>query len=291
MKIAIVGLGLIGGSMAKAIQKYTDHEVYGIDTDQDTIQQALECGAIRKEIAPNDLKEMDFTIISLHPRQTIDFVLAHVSCFKPGSLVMDTCGIKTAIVQRVTPPLQQQGCVFVGCHPMAGREFSGFRYSVDSLFEKASFIVTPTGDTPAHITEFIKYFAQKLQFGKVVVTTPEEHDRVIAFTSQLAHVVSNCYIKSPTLHEQVGFSAGSFLDLTRVAKLNEDMWTDLFVMNKEPLMHEIDLLIDRLTECRDAMASEDSDRLRQLLREGRILKEESLKVTIEPSYMNMNLPK
>ena len=291
MKIAIIGLGLIGGSFAKAIKKYTDHEVYGIDTDPKTIELALECGAIRRAITPEELTEMDFTIISLHPIQTIEFVRQHLSCFKPGSLVMDTCGIKSAIVNALTEPLQKQGCIFVGCHPMAGREFSGFAYSVDCLFEKASFIVTPHGNTPAHITEFIKYFAQKLQFGKVVVTTPEEHDRVIAFTSQLAHVVSNCYIKSPTLQEQVGFSAGSFLDLTRVAKLNENMWTDLFILNREPLIHEINLLIDRMTECRDAMAAGDSDRLRSLLREGRILKEESLKVTIEPAYMNMNLPK
>lgn len=291
MKIAIIGLGLIGGSFAKAIVKYTDHEVYGLDIDPETLRMAVECGAIRRPITPEELGGMDFTIISLHPRQTIAFAEQHAACFKPGSLVMDTCGIKTAVVDALTPLMKKQGCIFIGCHPMAGREFSGFRYAVDCLFEKASFIITPREDTPAHITEFIKYFAQKLQFGKVVETTPEKHDQIIAFTSQLAHVVSNCYIKSPTLQEQVGFSAGSFLDLTRVAKLNENMWTDLFIMNRDPLVHEMDLLIARMEECREAIQNGDADRLRALLKEGRILKEESLKVTVEPAYMSMNLPK
>lgn len=277
MNVAVVGLGLIGGSFCKAIKKYTDHAVFGIDTDPETIQMALECKAIDAQIAPEELGRMDFTIVSLHPQQTIDFIVEHASCFKKGSLVMDTCGVKTAIVEAVTKPLAEQGVLFVGCHPMAGREFSGFAYSLDNLYEHASFIITPQDNTPAHIIEFIKYFAQKLQFEKVVVSTPEEHDRVIAFTSQLAHVVSNAYIKSPSLQQQAGFSAGSFLDLTRVAKLNEDMWTSLFMMNKGPLIYEIDTIIEKLTEYKDAMLDGDSERLRTLLREGRILKEESLK--------------
>lgn len=277
MKIAVVGLGLIGGSFCKAIKKYTDHRVFGLDTDPETIQMALECGAIEREITAEDLQEMDFTIVSLHPRQTIEFIQKNVTKFQKDSLVMDTCGIKTAVVEAVSEPLAEQGVVFVGCHPMAGREFSGFAYSLDSLYENASFIITPGERTPAHITEFIKYFAQKLQFKKVVISTPEEHDRVIAFTSQLAHVVSNAYIKSPSLQQQSGFSAGSFLDLTRVAKLNEFMWTDLFMMNKGPLIYEIDTIIEKLSEYKQAMLENDSKRLQELLKEGRILKEESLK--------------
>lgn len=277
MNIAVVGLGLIGGSFCRAIKKYTDHRVFGIDTDPQTIQMALECNAIDEAIPPEQLQKMDFTIVSLHPRQTIAFILEHCSRFQSGSLVMDTCGIKTAVVEAVTQPLSEQGVIFVGCHPMAGREFSGFAYSLDNLFDRASFIITPPPNTPAHITEFIKYFAQKLQFLKVVVSTPEEHDRVIAFTSQLAHVVSNAYIKSPSLQQQSGFSAGSFLDLTRVAKLNEDMWTDLFMMNKQPLIYEIDTIIEKLTEYKSAMLKDDNAQLKALLKEGRILKEESLK--------------
>lgn len=277
MNIAIVGLGLIGGSFCKAIKKYTDHHLFGIDTDSETIQMALACGAIEREIQPEELGGMDFTIISLHPLQTIAFLQSHADKFKPGSLVMDTCGIKTAIVEAVTEPLRTHDVVFVGCHPMAGREFSGFAHSVDSLYENASFIITPQPDTPAHITEFIKYFAQKLQFKKVVVTTAEEHDRVIAFTSQLAHVVSNAYIKSPSLQQEAGFSAGSFLDLTRVAKLNASMWCDLFMLNQGPLIAEIDTIIEHLQQYKTAMLANDREKLRQLLHDGSMLKEESLK--------------
>jgi prephenate dehydrogenase len=275
VNIAVVGLGLIGGSFCKAIKKYTDHRIFGIDTDETTLAMALEQGAIHQAIEPKDLGEMDFTIVSLHPRQTIAFIKEHARQFKPGSLVADTCGVKQSIVEAVTEPLAQQGVLFVGCHPMAGREFSGFAYSLDNLFDNASFIMTPPPETPAHIIEFFKYFAQKLQFGKIVVSTPEEHDRVIAFTSQLAHVVSNAYIKSPSLEQEAGFSAGSFLDLTRVAKLNEDMWTDLFLMNRKALLFELDTIIEKLGEYRDAMEQDDGERLKQLLRDGRIRKEKS----------------
>lgn len=277
MNIAVVGLGLIGGSLCKAIKKYTDHRVFGLDIDQKTLEMALECHAIDQAGTPELLGDMDFTIVSLHPRQTIQFILENAKRFKPGSLVMDTCGIKKAVVDAVTGPLDQAGVQFVGCHPMAGREFSGFAYSLDNLFDHASFIITPQPDTPAHIIEFFKYFAQKLQFGKIVVSTPEEHDRVIAFTSQLAHVVSNAYIKSPSLQKESGFSAGSFLDLTRVAKLNENMWTDLFIMNRDPLLFELDTILEKLGQYRDAIADGDDLRLKELLREGRILKEESLR--------------
>lgn len=173
-------------------------------------------------------------------------------------------------------PLKDKDVLFVGAHPMAGREFSGFEYSLDNLFDNASFIVTPFDDTPAHIIEFIKYFAQKLQFSKVVVTTPKEHDKVIAFTSQLAHIVSNAYIKSPSAKQQSGFSAGSFQDLTRVAKLDENMWTDLFMLNKGALLFEIDTIIENLKEYREAIEKNDNNSLKQLLKDGRILKEESL---------------
>ena len=156
---------------------------------------------------------------------------------------------------------------------MAGREFSGFAYSVDNLFEKASFIMTPTDRTPMRVVQEISRLAYNIGFAKVVVSNVEEHDRVIAFTSQLAHVVSSSYVKSPSLLKQAGFSAGSFKDLTRVAKLNEDMWTELFLMNRGPLVDEIEHIIARLTEYRDAIANNDAQRLHDLLKEGRELKE------------------
>lgn len=277
MNIAVAGLGLIGGSFCKAIKKYTENSVFGIDTDDRAIEKALGCGAIDGAVSPSELKNIDFTIVSLHPEQTVNFILENAENFKEGSLVIDTCGVKKAVVETVSEPLNEKGVIFAGCHPMAGREFSGFDYSLAELYENASFIITPCENTPSFVTDFLREFALKLHFGKAVISSPEEHDKAIAFTSQLAHIVSNAYIKSPTLKNESGFSAGSFLDLTRVAKLNEDMWTSLFLMNKEPLLFEINTIIEKLTEYRDALKSDDSVFLKALLREGRILKEESLK--------------
>lgn len=279
MNIAVVGLGLIGGSLCKTIKRYTNHACFGIDTDMNTITSAIEAGAIDSMIPNEKLSQMDLSIIALHPRQTIEFILKNASLFQKGSLVIDTCGVKKEIVDKVTPVLEEQGVTFLGCHPMAGREFSGFQYAQDTLFDNASFIITPSVSTPFGVIDSMKKFALSLGFGKAVVATPEEHDQVIAFTSQLAHVVSNAYIKSPTLQKECGFSAGSFLDLTRVAKLNEEMWSALFMMNRHSLLFELDTILEKLEEYRQALLEKDEDKLRLLLREGRMLKEESLKKT------------
>ena len=271
MKIVAVGLGLIGGSLCKAIKKHTNHLVGGIDIDRKTVKMALSQNAIDYEA--KDVSEADITIISLFPGTIISYIKENADLFKEGSLVIDTGGNKKMIVDEVTDILAERGVTFIGVHPMAGREFSGFEYSQDNLFDHASFIMTPTEKTPPEEMRIIEDLAYSIHFKKVVKASPQDHDRIIAFTSQLAHVVSNAYIKSPTHQEQLGFSAGSFLDLTRVAKLNEDMWTPLFLMNKEPLCFEIDYIIGRLAEYRNAIENEDAETLRRLLRDGRILKE------------------
>lgn len=271
MIVTVVGLGLIGGSLCKTIKKHTDYTVYGVDINKETVEMAVSQGAIDAET--DDLSLADITIISLYPTVTIDYIKENAAKFKKGSIVIDTCGIKKAIVEAATPVLAENDVTFIGVHPMAGREFSGFEYSQDNLFDSASFIITPTEETPQAKLNLIEDFAYAINFKKVVTATPEEHDDIIAFTSQLAHVVSNAYIKSPTHQRQLGFSAGSFLDLTRVAKLNEEMWTPLFMLNKEPLCREIKCIIERLTEYLDAMEQDDSEKLKQLLRDGRILKE------------------
>lgn len=273
MIITAVGLGLIGGSLCKAIKKHTNNTVYGIDINKETISMALSQNAIDAET--DDLGLADITIVSLYPIDAIDYIINNADKFKSGSIVIDTCGIKKEIVDRVTPVLEKHNVTFIGTHPMAGREFSGFEYSLDNLFDAASFIITPSKATPQAKLNLLKDLAYTIHFKKVVFATPEEHDQIIAFTSQLAHVVSNAYIKSPTHQKQLGFSAGSFQDLTRVAKLNEVMWTPLFMLNKGPLCDEIDCIIEKLTEYRDAMKNDDSDRLRELLKEGRILKEDT----------------
>ncbi|NLZ47064.1 MAG: prephenate dehydrogenase/arogenate dehydrogenase family protein, partial [Clostridiales bacterium] len=193
--------------------------------------------------------------------------------FKKGGVVVDTCGVKRAIVYDCEEVLNKNGVQFIGGHPMAGREFSGFEYSVDNLFERASFIITETSKTPTQLVATVGNLAYEIGFRKVVVSTPEEHDRVVAFTSQLAHIVSNAYVKSPSLTKHSEFSAGSFKDLTRVAKLNEEMWTSLFMLNKEPLIEEISHIISSLDEYKKALEDNDRDMLKQLLKNGRELKE------------------
>ena len=273
MKIGIVGLGLIGGSLAKSIKKNTSYSCFGYDIDRAAVAGALAQEAIDSELSLEDMGSCDVIIVCLHPQQTIDFISDNVSQFGSETIVIDTCGVKRAIIDKVDPLCHENGVSFVGCHPMAGREFSGFAYSVDNLFEKASFIMTPTELTPMGAVSKISSLAKEIGFARIVISNPDEHDRVIAFTSQLAHIVSSAYVKSPSLLKQSGFSAGSFKDLTRVAKLNEDMWTTLFLMNDKPLVDEIDHIIDRLTEYRDSISSADADKLRSLLKDGRELKE------------------
>lgn len=275
MKIAIVGLGLIGGSMAKAIKKNTDYPVYAYDIDKSAISSALQQEAIDGGFELETLNTFDLVILGLYPDVTIDFVTEYADKFKKGAVVIDTCGIKQTVVSACEKVLNDNGVYYLGCHPMAGREYSGFEYSLDNLFEKASFIYTPTENTPERIVRFVTDFAKEIGFLRCTKATPKEHDEVIAFTSQLAHVVSSAYVKSPSLEKQFGFSAGSFKDLTRVAKLNEGMWTTLFLMNREPLVSEIDHIIDHLKEYRDAINSNDDKTLCELLKNGRELKEYS----------------
>lgn len=276
MNIAVVGLGLIGGSICKALKANTFHHIMGIDSDKETVGKALAAGAIDEEIGVEKLGEANLTVIALYPLAIVDFVKKNADKFKKGSIVMDICGVKGYIVNNCTPVLEEKGVIFIGTHPMAGTEHSGFDYSSADLFNKASFIITPTENTPQIAVDLVSTLGACMNFGQVVIATPEQHDRNIAYTSQLAHVVSNAYVKSPSLLKADGFSAGSFLDLTRVAYLNEEMWSSLFMCNKEALLFEVNNIINSLTEYRDAMVNDDIDTLRELLKDGRIQKEKSM---------------
>jgi prephenate dehydrogenase len=273
MHINIIGLGLIGGSLAKHIKKHTNHTVNGIDINPETIKLALSQGAV--DTAEDSFNTADITFVCLYPEQTADFILAHKDDFKQWSIVCDVCGVKEYITERVDKPLRDAGVNFVGTHPMAGREFAGYEYAQDNLFDEASFIITPTALSSKKCVSIVEDLALSVHFKKVVTATPAEHDNIIAFTSQLAHVVSSAYIKSPTHLKQLGFSAGSFLDLTRVAKLNEDMWTPLFLANKNALSAEIGEIISHLTEYKNAIDTDNAPELHELLKAGRILKEET----------------
>ena len=275
LNIVVVGLGLIGGSICKCLKKHTRHCVYGWDTDKETLKEALSQEAIDGAADVSDLHSADLTVICLYPEQTIQFVTDHLAEIQKGSILIDTCGIKSGVVAVLDPLLSSAGIRYVGTHPMAGREFSGFAYSVADLFDPASLILTVTEQTQDSAVKEIAALAEEMHFREVVVSTPEEHDRIIAYTSQLAHVVSNAYIKSPTERMERGFSAGSFKDLTRVARLNPEMWTSLFLLNREPLLFEINTIICLLNEYRSALERQDREELFRLLEEGSEIKKRS----------------
>lgn len=273
MDIGFIGCGLIGGSLIKALDSCAEYSLYFYDIDESTAEKVEKQTCAKRITDMTDLKNCDVVFVSLHPQKTIDFITQNVKNFKKGAIVSDVCGVKKAIADAVEDLLIKNGVNYVGTHPMAGREFSGFDYATEDLFKNAYFIITE----PKRKTDIssLKEIAKKCRFKDIVVTTYELHDEIIAFTSQLAHVASSAYIKSPTSLLQCGFSAGSFLDMTRVAYLNENMWTELFMMNKKSLCNEIQTLINHLEEYKKAIESGNSQLLKTLLKEGREIKEKT----------------
>ena len=275
MTIGICGLGLIGGSMAKAYSAYGNITVYGYDTDVATLSFAQLSGAIHGVLNEETIPLCDLIYVALYPDATVAYLRSIAQCIPKTALVMDLCGVKAEVCSVGFQLAETYGFTFVGGHPMAGTQFSGFKHTRETLFRGAPLIVVPHDYNNILLLDRIKALTSPAGFGSISVTTAEEHDRMIAFTSQLAHVVSNAYVKSPTAQSHKGFSAGSYKDLTRVAWLNEKMWTELFLDNKEPLLYELDTIISSLSEYRDAIKEGDGDRLRALLRDGRIAKEQA----------------
>lgn len=268
MKIGIVGLGLIGGSIAKAIKQNTEHKVFGTDLLEPVIYKAILLEAIDERLTDEMIGQCDLMILALYPGATVDYVKVHQKELKKGAVVIDCCGVKGSVCKEIQPLAEEQGFIYVGGHPMAGIEFSGFEHSQKNLFRHASMILTPQTGMEIQDMDSLKKLWVSLGFDHVQISTPEEHDRMIAFTSQLAHVVSSAYVKSPTSLKHKGFSAGSYKDLSRVAKLNETMWTELFLLNRDNLVEEIDGMIERLVQYRDAIKENKEKDLWDLLHEG-----------------------
>lgn len=283
MTIGIVGLGLIGGSFARALSG-NGYNVIGFDTNTDTLKQALAEEAISSAgEASRDLPQCDAVLVCLYPVGAVDFVRDNAPLFKKSALLLDMAGVKVSVISGIRAALNANNRTdvrYVGCHPMAGREFSGFSYSTNTLFEGRSFIITRSCDSSEADLLEVQKIALDSGFSRTVTTSPEEHDRIVAYTSQLAHVISSCYIKSPVLREENalrGFTAGSFEDMTRVARLQETMWTELFLMNKSALIAEIDRFTTDLAAYREAISSSDEQKLCDLLKKGREIKESLLK--------------
>ena len=269
MNVGIVGLGLIGGSMAKSIKHHTAHTVWGSDLDAETMMMARMCGAIDAPLTGENLSQCNLILIAIRPAAAIAWVAAHAEQISPSAIVVDLCGVKRTVVEGISPIAEQYGFSYIGGHPMAGRERGGFTAATDDLYVGASMILTPDKRTDMQLLETLKHFFLDIGFAGLTFSDPEEHDRIIAFTSQLAHITSSAYVKSPEAQRRRGFSAGSFKDMTRVACLDEDMWTELFLADADYLTAELDVLIAHLTEYADALKAKDADALRALLKDGR----------------------
>lgn len=273
MNILICGLGLIGASLAKTLKKNTNHTVLGWNRTESVTEKALRDGVIDKTGDIDSLMaEADITFVNFYPEAIVSFILEHKNSFKKDSVVTDSCGIKTKICRAMEK--EKLDFYFIGAHPMAGREVGGYDNSIDTLYDKASFIVTPVDGTPRNKVDALVGLAESMGFARTVVTTPEHHDEMIAFTSQIAHVLACSYVLSPLAPSHAGYSAGSYRDVSRVARINADMWADLFIDNKEALVKEIDDLVSNLMQFKYNIVNEDSPALKDLMNRANKIKEE-----------------
>ncbi len=278
MKIGIAGLGLMGGSIAKAYKEFAkengaDIKLFGYNRSRTVVDFAILEGTLDGSLDESSIGDCDLIFVALYPAATTEYLEKIAPAVNKKSYVIDLCGTKREVCKAGFALADKYGFTFVGGHPMAGTQFSGYKYSKANMFKGAPMVIVPPRFDDISLFDEIKRLLAPVGFGKFSFTTAEDHDKLIAFTSQLAHVVSNAYVKSPTAKSHKGFSAGSYKDLTRVAWLNENMWTELFFENKEPLLYEIDTIIASLNEYRDALEHNDRDKMREILREGRVAKE------------------
>ena len=273
MTVGILGLGLIGGSLARAY-KLAGHTVYVKNRDESMLSFAMLSGAVDGKLNEDTIPQCDLILLAIYPAGSADWLEANAPLISKKALVIDCCGTKQLVCQRCFPIAKEYGFTFVGGHPMAGSQFSGFKYSRASLFQGAPMVLVPPVYDDMALLQRVKDALEPCGFGFFSVTTAADHDRMIAFTSQMPHILSNAFIKSPTALEHKGFSAGSYRDLTRVAWLNPGMWTELFLENRENLLFELNQYIDSLTQYRDALEARDQASLFRLLEQGRKRKEE-----------------
>ena len=273
MNVGILGLGLIGGSFARAYSK-AGHTVFACEQDENMLLFAQLAGAVKGVLDENTIPSCDLLLLAIYADGSARWLENHASLVSKSALVIDCCGIKTAICERCFPLAEKFSFTFIGGHPMAGSHNSGFKHSRSNLFQGAPMVLVPPRFDDPELLQWAEDSLEPCKFGSFSITTAEEHDKTIAFTSQMPHIVSNAYIKSPTALQHRGFSAGSYKDLTRVAWLNPNMWAELFLSNKENVLFELDAYIDSLQKYRDAIFFEDENALISLLDEGRRIKEE-----------------
>ena len=273
MNVSVIGLGLIGGSLAKAYHE-AGERVLAHDIDRDVLSFAVISGAVDEELTDGTMAECDLILLAVCPAAAVEWLQKNAPKIASHTIVIDCCGTKRTVCAACFPIAAQYGITYLGGHPMAGTQFSGFKYAKADLYHGAPMVLVPPRFDDIELLGRVKDLLTPAGFGSYSVTTAEQHDEMIAFTSQLAHVASNAYIKSPTAKKHKGFSAGSYKDMTRVAWLAPHMWAELFLENRDFLLKEIDCYIEHLSQYKAAMEQNDEEELIRLLDEGKKRKEE-----------------
>ena len=265
-KIAVIGLGIIGGSICASLTR-AGYAVYGYDLNDENCKEAVKKGYITEKT--ENFSEFDVVFVAVPPKATI--AVLNETAFKSGALVMDICGVKKSVENAVYA--KERDFRYLGLHPMAGKETSGLSSATAELFDGANLVITLAEKTEKSAIEEAKKLAEDMKFGCIVECTADEHDKKIALTSQLAHLVSNAYVKSPQVVGCEPFTGGSFQDMTRIAGVDEKIWTQLYLFNKENVVEELDLLISHLSEYRDALKENNGEEVAERLKEGRLIRE------------------
>ena len=273
MTAGIVGLGLIGGSFAKAYHA-AGEKVLAFNRSRDALDFAMLCGDVDGELTKENIGDCDIIIVAVYPEAAAEFLEKMAPYIGKKPIVLDACGTKRKVCELCFPIAEKYGFTYLGGHPMAGTQYSGFKHAKANMYKGAPMVIVPPSYDDIELLDKVKMLLSPVGFGKYSVTTADKHDEMIAVTSQMCHIISNAYIKSPTAGVHKGFSAGSYKDLTRVAWLNPNLWAELFLENKDFILNELELFIDNLTKYRDAIADEDYDSLTALLLEGKLRKEE-----------------
>lgn len=281
MIISIIGLGLIGGSLARRLRGFRNAEVYGVDINESTLKTAMSDGVIAKSFTKADEAAMvsDLIILCMYPEKNVEFIKSNAHLFKKGAVITDVSGVKEYILSSIEGVLPE-GVEFVGGHPMAGREVGGYMNSTDTLFNKASYLITPTASNSPEAIELVRSMAEYIGCARVVTTTPKEHDAMIAYTSQLMHVVAIALCDNPLLERSGNFSAGSLRDCTRVANINAEMWSELFLENSTALSERIEEMCQSLYRLKDAIDKNDRTSLFKMLENGAKRKQKWLSETM-----------
>ena len=265
-KIAIIGLGIIGGSMAYALNGFKNAVIWGCDTDEQTLKKALEKGAV--DFATSNpaeaIENADLVVLCIYPEMVVKTVEKYQASFKKGAIITDVCGVKSKLTREIEAVLPV-GCRFVGGHPMAGKETHGFESASPELFGMCGYIITPSKASDAESTELIREMARFIGATRITVATPEDHDSVIAYTSDLMHVSASALCLDYNQKMNRAYTAGAFRDCTRIANINPQLWAELFLENRSFLLEELDTYISSLEKFRTAIYEKDRTELEELL--------------------------